>query len=344
MHFKKLARVMALSCTLLAASLTFAGCQNAAEETTAAETTVSEMTAESTEAETETEAETTAEESAEETEAAAAEAGAFDGQLDFAGSSTLAPVVSQIGESFIAEFGTWDKVDASFPADEIKINVVSGGSGQGVKAVLDKTSEFGMLARGVKDEEKEQIADMQEFQIGIDALTLAVNPNNPITEVKDNLTKDEIVKIFSGEYANWSDLDPSLPEKEIVVITRDISGGAHEVFQEKIMGDAQVKPEAIQAASMGALVQKIIDNEYAIGYASFGVVNQNEGKVTPLKVDGVEATEENIISGDYIIQRPLILIASGELSAENQAFMEYVQGETGASIITELGFIVTAAE
>ena len=141
---------------------------------------------------------------------------------------------------------------------------------------------------------------------------------------RSDLTKDEIVKIFSGEYANWSDLDPSLPEKEIVVITRDISGGAHEVFQEKIMGDAQVKPEAIQAASMGALVQKIIDNEYAIGYASFGVVNQNEGKVTPLKVDGVEATEENIISGDYIIQRPLILIASGELSAENQAFMEYV--------------------
>ena len=69
--------------------------------------------------------------------------------------------------------------------------------------------------------------------------------------------------------------------------------------------------EAIQASSMGELVQDIIDNKYAIGYASFGVANQNAGKVVTLKVNGVEPTKENIIDGSYIIQRPLLIVGSG---------------------------------
>ena len=57
------------------------------------------------------------------------------------------------------------------------------------------------------------------------------------------------------------------------------------------MGDTEVKSDAIQASSMGELVQDIIDNPYAIGYASFGVANQNAGKVVTMKVNGVEPTK-----------------------------------------------------
>ena len=64
-------------------------------------------------------------------------------------------------------------------------------------------------------------------------LTIAVNPENPLYAVKDNLTKEEIIKIFSGEYKTWNQVDPSLPEQEIIVVTRDLGGGAHEVFQQK---------------------------------------------------------------------------------------------------------------
>lgn len=185
----------------------------------------------------------------------------FKSQILFNGSSTLAPVIAQISTNFIEEFVTWNKVDASFPEKNVAIYVSAGGSGQGVKSVIDNSSDFGMVARSVKDTEKEQLANLQEYKVGIDALTIAVNPNNAILKIKDNLTTEEIVKIFSGEYKNWSDLDPSLPEKEIVVVTRDIGGGAHEVFQSKVMGDATVKTDAIQAPSMGALVTKVIENE-----------------------------------------------------------------------------------
>lgn len=263
----------------------------------------------------------------------------FDAQILFNGSSTLAPVMASISTNFIESNVTWDKVDASFPEENIAIYVSAGGSGQGVKSVIDQTSDFGMVARTVKDTEKEKLPELKEFKVGIDALTLGVNPNNPVLTVKDNLTKDEIVKIFSGEFKTWKDLDSSLPDKEIIVVTRDIGGGAHEVFQSKIMGDVQVKADAIQAPSMGALVTKIIENEYAIGYASFGVVNQNTGKISTLKVDGVEASAENIINGSYIIQRPLIAIINGELTAPQQAFMDYVMSEEGLAVVESMGFV-----
>lgn len=266
-------------------------------------------------------------------------AAGFKAQITFNGSSTLAPVISAIATNFIEENTTWDKVDPSFPAENIAIYVSAGGSGAGVKAVLDGTADFGMLAREIKAEEREKMGDANEFKLGIDALTISVNPENPILTIKDNLTSEELRKIFSGEYKYWDELDASLPHHEIVVVTRDLGGGAHEVFQNAIMGETQVRADAIQAPSMGALVAKIIENKDAIGYASFGMVNQNLGKLIPLKVDGVEPTEENIINGSYKISRPLIVVKKGALTPEQEAFIKVIKSDAGAAVIEEMGFI-----
>ena len=245
-------------------------------------------------------------------------------QILFNGSSTLAPVITSMATTFFDTYGTWDAYDSSLPKEDIAIYV---------------SATFGMVARSVKDEEKEAIKDEKEYQVGIDALTIAVNPANPVNDILDDLTTEQIVGLFSGEYATWKDLDSSLPDEEVVVITRDINGGAHEVFQKNIMGDTEVKADAIQASSMGELVQDIIDNQYAIGYASFGVANQNEGKVTPLKVNGVAATKENILDGSYIIQRPLLLVGSGDPTDVQQAFLDYVLGDEGQKTVEDMGFI-----
>ena len=221
-------------------------------------------------------------------------------QILFNGSSTLAPVITSMATTFFDTYGTWDAYDSSLPKEDIAIYVSAGGSGQGTKAVIDGTA---------------------------------------VNDVLDNLTTEQIVGLFSGEYATWKDLDSSLPDEEVVVITRDINGGAHEVFQKNIMGDTEVKADAIQASSMGELVQDIIDNQYAIGYASFGVANQNEGKVTPLKVNGVAATKENILDGSYIIQRPLLLVGSGDPTDVQQAFLDYVLGDEGQKTVEDMGFI-----
>lgn len=84
-------------------------------------------------------------------------------QILFNGSSTLAPVITSMATTFFDTYGTWDAYDSSLPKEDIAIYVSAGGSGQGTKAVIDGTATFGMVARSVKDEEKEAIKDEKEY-------------------------------------------------------------------------------------------------------------------------------------------------------------------------------------
>lgn len=264
----------------------------------------------------------------------------FKSEISFAGSSTLVPVIDGIKEDFTKDGKTtWNKINKDFPDKEIKITITSGGSGEGLKAVIDKTADLGLVSREVTKEEKAKIKDYKEFKLGTDALTLSVNPKNKILKKTDNLSTEQIKNIFSGKYQYWSDVDKSLPHKKIVVVTRDLSGGAHKVFQKTVMKDTKVKKDVIQAPSMGALATKIVENKYAIGYASFGMYNQNKDKIEAFAVDGVEPTVENILSNAYKIQRPLLFMKSGELTPQEKAFVDYVFSEKGMEAVSKSGYI-----
>lgn len=265
---------------------------------------------------------------------------ALNTQIHFAGSSSLAPVIASIGASFIEKYGTWDKVNADFPAEAIDIPVTSGGSGDGPSSVADGTADFGMLARSVKDSERESLGDgYTEYMVAYDALTISVNSKNPIAKVKDDLDTETIRKIFAGEIKYWDELDDSLEHKEIVVVIRDLSGGAAEVFEKNVMQGTPISDNAIQSPSMGALAKKIVENEYAIGYAGFGVYNQNKDDLFAFKVDGVEASEANILDGSYKIQRPVLFVTNRPLDPAEKAFVDYIFSDTGRQIVSENGYI-----
>ena len=262
------------------------------------------------------------------------------GQIILSGSSTLAPVMNEAIIKFTETNKTWNTINEKYGDEDIDIVVSEGGSGAAIKALLDDTANFGLVSRPVTDEEKSKIENYNEFNLGTDALTISINPENKLLDYKkDGLTTEELSKIFSGEFKFWDEVDSNLPHEEIVVVTRDISGGAHQVFQEKVMGDKEVSKDVIQAPSMGALVTKIIENKNAIGYASFGVVNQNEGKVIPLNIDGIEPTAANILSGDYKISRPLLVIVKGELSEAEKGFIDMCTSADGMKIVEDLGFV-----
>ncbi|MEG1256525.1 phosphate ABC transporter substrate-binding protein [Clostridium sp.] len=262
------------------------------------------------------------------------------GQIILSGSSTLAPVMNEAIIKFTEKNKTWNTINEKYGNEDIDIVVSEGGSGAAIKALLDDTANFGLVSRPVTDEEKSKIENYNEFNLGTDALTISINPENKLLEYKkDGLTTEELSKIFSGEFKYWDEVDSNLPHEEIVVITRDISGGAHQVFQEKVMGDKEVSKDVIQAPSMGALVTKIIENKNSIGYASFGVVNQNQGKVIPLNIDGIEPTAANILSGDYKISRPLLVITKGELSEAEKGFIDMCTSAEGMKIVEDLGFV-----
>ena len=264
----------------------------------------------------------------------------IDASIAFAGSSSLAPVIASIGEAFSTEFGTWDKVNPAFPAEEIEIPVASGGSGDGPKSVIDGTADFGMLACAVKDSEKESLgADYVEYMVASDALTVSVNKNNPVCAIMDDIDTDTLRAIFAGEIAYWDELDASLEHKEIVVCIRDLTGGAAEVFEKQVMQGTPITENAIQTPSMGALAAKIAENEYAIGYAGYGVYNLNTDSLFAFKFNGVEPSEENILNGSYTSQRPVLFVTNRALDAAEEAFVAYIFSETGRNIVIENGYI-----
>ena len=264
----------------------------------------------------------------------------FHAQIHFCGSSSLAPVIASVGAAFQAEYGTWDKVDPSFPAEPIDIAVTSGGSGDGPSSVADGTADFGMLARSVRPGEREALGDgYTEYPVAYDALTVSINRKNPLAKMWDGLSTDFIRRIFSGEFGYWDELEPSLPHQEIVLVIRDLSGGAAEVFEKNVMQGTPISANAIQSPSMGALAAKIAENPYAIGYAGYGVYQLNQENLYAFSVDGIDVSEEHILDGSYPIQRPVQFVANRPLRPAEQAFADYIFSDIGRQIVRENGYI-----
>lgn len=267
----------------------------------------------------------------------------FQSQILFCGSTSLYPIISSLASSFTEKYVTWDKINAQFPNSHISVYVAPGGSGVGVKAAVDGTADFGMLARDIKDSEIESLGEnYKAFVVAKDALTVSVNAQNPLCEKTDSLDTDTIRKIFAGEIATWNQVDASLPAETINVYIRDLSGGAYEVFQKSVMGESEVTASATQSASMTELATNIAGDPWGIGYAGFGAYNKAnaEKKVLfAMKVDGVEATEENIISGVYTIQRPVMFVTGKVVSPSAQAFIDYIFSQTGYDVVVKNGYI-----
>ena len=308
------------SMAMAASLLTACGSNAASTETT---------TAAASEAASEKE---TAGKEAENTEAAAKTDGAasaqFQSSILFCGSTSLYPILSSLASSFTEKYVTWDAVDSSFPDSNISVYVAPGGSGVGVSAAIDGTADFGMLARDIKDSEIEALGEhYQDFVVAKDALTVPV---------------ETIRQIFAGEIATWDQVDSTLPAEAINVYIRDLSGGAYEVFQKSVLGDSEVTASATQSASMTELATNIAGDKWGIGYAGFGAYNKAnaDGQVlTAMKVDGVEATAENIISGAYTIQRPVMFVTGAEITPSEQAFIDYIFSQTGYDVVEANGYI-----
>ena len=275
------------------------------------------------------------------TEAAKDEA--FQSDILFCGSTSLYPIISSLASSFTEEYVTWNKVDPKLPEKNISIYVAPGGSGVGASAAIDKTADFGMLARSVKDEEKQALgADYKEFVVAKDALTVSVNAENPITGVIDDMSSETIKKIFSGELTSWNQVDASLPDEKINVYIRDLSGGAYEVFQKSIMKDSQVTDAATQSASMTELANNVAGDKWGIGYVGYGAFNKANKEKTVLvamKVDGVAANEADIKDGSYIIQRPVLFLTGDKISESEQLFIDYIFSKKGHDVVVENGYI-----
>jgi phosphate transport system substrate-binding protein len=260
----------------------------------------------------------------------------FDGTLRIGGSTTLLPVVADAASQFMEKYGTWDKVDPTLPKKQILIFVTGGGSGFGVNAAIGGTVDIGMSSRDLKDAEKTKLGEYKEVLISKDCIAFAVNKKGPLAKL-DNLTKADVVKIYSGEAKTFKDVRSDLPAKPIVVLMRDMAGGSTEMLQGMILKDKSFTSSAIQVPSQGANMKKVEENASAITYISSVIALENP-KLKVLKYEGIAPTNENVVAGKYPITRPLLLLVKGAPSQAAQRFLAYMLNE-GQLVVLEHGYV-----
>lgn len=245
------------------------------------------------------------------------------GSLKLDGSTTVLPIAQKVTEAYMKEF------------PDVNITVSGGGSGNGIKALIDGTTDIADSSRFIKDEEVklaiEKGAYPVPFAIAYDCIIPVVHPSNSLT----NITLDQLKGIYMGQTKNWKELGG--PDGEIVVISRDTSSGTYEIWEEKIMKGGRVFPGALVQASNGAIAQAISKNKNAIGYLGIGYVDKT---VKGLTVNGVQGNEETALNGKFPISRPLYMFTRGWPSADVIKFVNYVlHPQKGQKFVREAGFV-----
>ena len=296
---------------LLAGVMAFglAACGSSSSETTAADTTAAATEAEAEETEAEAEAEET------EAEAAGKE---LSGSITMAGSTSMEKLANTLAESFMAAH------------PDVTVQAEFTGSSAGVEAVLSGQSDIGNSSRNLTEDELAEGA--VENIVAIDGIAVVTDPNNTVSD----LTRDQLIQIYTGEVTNWSDLGgESLP---IVVVGREAGSGTRGAFEE-ILGIEDQCQYANELDSTGAVMARVASTPGAIGYVSLDVLDDT---VKALSLDGVEANEANIKDGSYFLSRPFVMATKGELVDQNelvQALFEYVYSEEGQELVQSVGLI-----
>ena len=243
------------------------------------------------------------------------------------GSDTILNVTQGIAEEFMQK------------NPKAKIAVTGGGSGVGISALLNKTTDIAMASRAMKqseiDKAKELGIGVEEVVLGFDGITLIVNQNNQVKGL-DSVT---LGKIFRGEITNWKEVGGD--DAKIVALSRDSSSGTHEFFKEHVIrggekNNLEYGPETLYMPSNEAIKQEVKSNKYAIGYIGMGYMDDS---VHSLSIDGIAPSKENVSNKTYPIAREVYWYVPSERIGTMKELVDFAISADGQSIVESEGFI-----
>lgn len=216
----------------------------------------------------------------------------------------------------------------------VQISLSGGGSGEGIKALIDKTTDIATSSREIKDKEielaKSKGVNPVAHVVAFDAIIPVVHPKNKVI----NLSIDQLSQIYQGKITNWKEVGGE--DLQIVVISRDSSSGTFESWDHFVMKKAKVTPRAQMLASNGALVTAVAKNKYAIAYLGIGYVNKS---VKPLIVNGIKASVQTAMSREYPMSRELYMYTNGEPEGSMAKYIAFVKSPAGQKIVAKEGFV-----
>jgi phosphate transport system substrate-binding protein len=257
---------------------------------------------------------------------AEAQATAMDqltGKLVITGSSTVAPLIAEIGKRF----------ERLHP--NVRIDVQSGGSSRGIADTRQGLADIGMVSRAMKDDERDLLA----FPVARDGVCLIVHHHNPVQA----LTDKQVVAIFTGTVTNWKAVGGT--DAPITVVNKADGRSTLEVFlQYFTLKNVDIKAHVVIGDNEQG-VKTVAGNRNAIGYVSVGTAEYDAAHgipITLLPLGGVAASTENVRKGIFPLSRPLHLVTRSSSSELAKVFIEYAQSKAVHHLIRQQYFVPLA--
>jgi phosphate transport system substrate-binding protein len=219
-----------------------------------------------------------------------------------------------------------------------KVQVTGGGSGIGIAALINGTTEIANSSRSIKDDEKAKVRDRfnvlpAETAVAKDGVTLYVNEANPIQQ----LTLKQLHDIYAGDVTNWKDVGGA--DAPVVLYSRENSSGTYVFFKENVLKNDDYASTAQTLPGTAAVVNAVAKEKNGIGYGGAAYAKGvREVKVVGADGQGYTPSAENVASGKYPLSRPLFMYTRGKPSGEAAEFIAYCLSPEGQQIVTKVGY------
>lgn len=252
---------------------------------------------------------------------------AFSQELKIKGSDTVLPLSQKEAETYMKQNSS------------SKITVIGGGSGVGIAAFIDGTTDIAMASRKMKMSEKLKLQDAgksyKEVTIAWDALSVIVNPANKVSQ----LTRAQIEGIFTGRITNWKEVGGD--DEKIIAYSRESSSGTYDFFKEHLLDNKNYGSAVLMMPATGAIVQSVSQTKGAIGYIGLAYM---EKSVKDIKVsyDGktfIGASMETAKNKTYPVIRPLFYYYQNKDEAKVKPFISYILSPAGQKVVEEVGYV-----
>lgn len=244
------------------------------------------------------------------------------------GSDTVLPVAQQTAERFMSR------------QPNARVTVTGGGTGVGISALMDNTTEIAMASRPIKFSEKMKVKaakqEVDEVIVAYDALAVVVHPSNPVSK----LTRQQLEDIFRGKITNWKQVGGD--DRKIVVYSRETSSGTYEFFKESVLKNKNYMPSSLSMPATGAIIQSVSQTKGAIGYVGLAYVSPRTKTLAVSYDDGkhyATPTVENATNKTYPIVRPLYYYYDTKNKAQVTPLLDFILSPEGQNIIKKSGYI-----
>jgi phosphate transport system substrate-binding protein len=228
----------------------------------------------------------------------------------------------------------------------IPVSVAGGGSGVGIAALINHSTEIAQASRPMSAKEindaREKGVSPYKIVTAWDGVAVVVHPKNAVKK----LTVEQLAGIFSGKITNWKDVGGA--NAKIVVLIRDMNSGTHVFFKEHVVQRngknkaAQYSTSARANATTQAIVDEVSQNVNAIGYVGLGYITDTV-HVVAVKADGgkdfVLPSVKTVMDKTYAVARELYWYTNGKPTGDVKKFVDFVLGSDGQKIVRALDFV-----